>query len=178
MSSQQTQARPGGMRSLYADLLGPDESSTSPQPPNASSPTDQSDPSKKTAQQLNAAALRFQPLRRPGQQQAAQKPKIKSGLAKLASAGPATATATATVPAPAAEAGEANSASLPAPTATYRAEDWVGDEEEEYYAAEKRQRGGRKKRKKNQRERAATNWDEIYDPSRPTNLEEWWHSDA
>lgn len=62
--------------------------------------------------------------------------------------------------------------------------DWAATEEDEYLwaaAAEKRQRGGRKaakKRKKlaaeNQRE---TDWDEIYDPARPTNVDEYLRSD-
>lgn len=49
-------------------------------------------------------------------------------------------------------------------------------------ATEKRQRGGRKaKKKKLQRQgdnqRQETDWDEIYDPSRPTNVEEYMKSD-
>jgi hypothetical protein len=49
-------------------------------------------------------------------------------------------------------------------------------------AAEKRQRGGRKaKKKKLQRQgdnqRHETDWDEIYDPSRPTNVDEYMKSD-
>jgi splicing factor 45 len=47
-----------------------------------------------------------------------------------------------------------------------------------FYGAEKRQRGGRKKRKKNRRESAVPqNWDDIYDPSRPNNYEEYKNSD-
>lgn len=45
------------------------------------------------------------------------------------------------------------------------------------YAREKRQRGGRKKRKKNSEAHAVENWDEIYDPSRPTDIEQYLHSD-
>lgn len=49
-------------------------------------------------------------------------------------------------------------------------------------ATEKRQRGGRKaKKKKLQRQgdsqRQETDWDEIYDPSRPTNVDEYMRSD-
>ena len=46
-------------------------------------------------------------------------------------------------------------------------------------AAEKRQRGGRKKRKKNHQEEriVVQNWDDIYDPSRPNNYEDYKHSD-
>lgn len=43
---------------------------------------------------------------------------------------------------------------------------------------EKRQRGGRKKRKKNREAQAfVQNWDDIYDPSRPNNYEEYRQSD-
>ena len=46
------------------------------------------------------------------------------------------------------------------------------------YHAEKRQRGGRKNRKKNRDGSAVTqNWDDIYDPSRPNNYEEYKTSD-
>lgn len=58
--------------------------------------------------------------------------------------------------------------------------DWTNDaEDDDYYAAEKRQRGGRKKRKKNNRqdEPVIQDWDDIYDPSRPNNYEEYRHSD-
>jgi len=44
---------------------------------------------------------------------------------------------------------------------------------------EKRQRGGRKKRKKNHQEERVVvqNWDDIYDPSRPNNYEDYKRSD-
>lgn len=43
---------------------------------------------------------------------------------------------------------------------------------------EKRQRGGRKKRKKAKEDsHASQNWDDVYDPSRPNNYEEYKHSD-
>lgn len=48
-------------------------------------------------------------------------------------------------------------------------------------ATEKRQRGGRKVKKKKQKQgdaqRQETDWDEIYDPSRPTNVDEYMRSD-
>lgn len=51
-------------------------------------------------------------------------------------------------------------------------------EDDDYeYAREKRQRGGRKKRKKNHETRVVQNWDDIYDPSRPTSHEEYRNSD-
>jgi splicing factor 45 len=58
--------------------------------------------------------------------------------------------------------------------------DWAAADDDDIngYAGEKRQRGGRKKRKKNREEYAiAQDWDDIYDPSRPNNYEEYKHSD-
>lgn len=62
--------------------------------------------------------------------------------------------------------------------------DWAATEEDEYiYGAvgEKRQRGGRRAKKKKTKQsddnRRGTDWDEIYDPSRPTNVEEYLRSD-
>jgi splicing factor 45 len=61
-----------------------------------------------------------------------------------------------------------------------RLADWAATEEDDfdYYVGEKRQRGGRKKRKKNREpQMVMQNWDDIYDPSRPNNYEEYRHSD-
>lgn len=46
-------------------------------------------------------------------------------------------------------------------------------------AAQKRERGGRRKKKKKHLDErpAETDWDEIYDPARPTNIEEYLRSD-
>jgi splicing factor 45 len=60
--------------------------------------------------------------------------------------------------------------------------DWTatGDDDDVngFYAGEKRQRGGRKRRKKNKEEYiVAQDWDDIYDPSRPNNYEEYKHSE-
>ena len=65
----------------------------------------------------------------------------------------------------------------PAPKTTLA--DWTAeDDADEWGFGEKRQRGGRKKRKKNKEEQhVAQNWDDIYDPSRPNNYEEYRHSD-
>jgi hypothetical protein len=46
-----------------------------------------------------------------------------------------------------------------------------------YGVGEKRQRGGRKKKKRKQDEQFETDWDEMYDPSRPTNVDEFLKSD-
>ena len=47
-----------------------------------------------------------------------------------------------------------------------------------YNTVEKRARGGRKKKKKKAEEAPIeTDWDELYDPSRPTNVDEYLRSD-
>lgn len=65
----------------------------------------------------------------------------------------------------------------PAPKTTI--DDWTATaEDDEWYQGEKRPRGGRKKRKKNKEAAVVEqNWDDIYDPSRPTNYEEYKHSE-
>lgn len=60
--------------------------------------------------------------------------------------------------------------------------DWTAEADDNdingFYAGEKRQRGGKKRRKKNKEEtRILQNWDDIYDPSRPNNYEDYKHSD-
>ena len=59
--------------------------------------------------------------------------------------------------------------------------DWTADGDDDvngFYGGEKRQRGGRKKRKKNKEETSISqNWDDIYDPSRPNNYEEYKNSE-
>ena len=60
--------------------------------------------------------------------------------------------------------------------------DWTAEDQDNdvngFYSGEKRQRGGRKKQKKNKDEsHNPQNWDDIYDPSRPNNYEDYKHSD-
>lgn len=113
-----------------------------------------------------SAALRFQPTKRP--QLSAQKPKSKPTLPK------AVPTTGADTPAP------ATAVPPPAPAVKSTLADWAGDDDDVngFYASEKRQRGGRKKRKKNREpQQFLQNWDDIYDPSRPNNYEEYKHSD-
>jgi splicing factor 45 len=67
----------------------------------------------------------------------------------------------------------------PAPPKTTLA-DWAATEEDEwrYGTGEKRQRGGKKKkRKKFGQSHHEIDWDEQYDPSKPTNVEEYLRSD-
>ncbi|KAJ5673926.1 hypothetical protein N7462_009365 [Penicillium macrosclerotiorum] len=168
MASESTPSKGGGMMSLYANLLDPSAESSpgtisrAPIAFKQSSETDAlPDESAAKKQQLNAASLRFQPTKRP--QLSTQKPKPKPALAKTAplpNTGPA-------------------SVSSAAPVKTTLA-DWAATEDDDfgYYMGEKRQRGGRKKRKKNREEQAVMqNWDDIYDPSRPNNYEEYRNSD-
>lgn len=116
------------------------------------------------------AALRFQPTKRP---QLSQKPKPKTTFPK----------------APLTEAsGQRNtslqvsgSQTISRPAKTTLA-DWTGGDDEDvngFYGGEKRQRGGRKRKKNKQREEhiAVQDWDDIYDPTRPNNYEEYKNSD-
>ncbi|CAI7564395.1 unnamed protein product [Penicillium glandicola] len=147
--------------SLYANLLSsstdtPGTISRAPvvfkQPETEAQPQDAA-----AKKQLNPASLRFQPPKRP--QLSAQKPKPKHTLPIAAPQ-----------PQP-----SANQASVPTKTTLA---DWTAVDDDDYeYAREKRQRGGRKKRKKNHETHAVQNWDDIYDPSRPTSHTEYRQSD-
>lgn len=58
--------------------------------------------------------------------------------------------------------------------------DWTADDDDVngFYMGEKRQRGGRKKRKKNKEEAPVMqDWDDIYDPARPNNYDEYKNSE-
>lgn len=107
---------------------------------------------------------------------AAQKPKAKTSLQKPSAPAPTP------PPPPSAPNGlDSIDASSRAPAKTTLA-DWTAEGDEHdvngFYAGEKRQRGGRKKRKKNKEEsHLVQNWDDIYDPSRPNNYEDYKHSD-
>ncbi len=127
------------------------------------------------------ASLRFQPTKRP--QIAAQKAKAKAIASKFAPPP----TSKSAIPPPPATEGETlppdqPSAPLPAPSKTTIA-DWttaVADDQNatDFYSGEKRIRGGRKKRKKNRApEEVIQNWDDIYDPSRPNNYEDYKNSE-
>jgi len=82
--------------------------------------------------------------------------------------------------------GEDSAASVkpatPKPVVKTTLEDWVGDDEDVngFYnnTNKERQRAGRKKRKKNKATPPPpTNWDDIYDPLRPNNYEEYKEGD-
>ncbi|KAH7223695.1 hypothetical protein BKA60DRAFT_632381 [Fusarium oxysporum] len=152
---------PQGGLSLYENLLDPnDTSSTSATISSAPVLYSQAeDTSAEIAVKKPIdPALRFQPIRRPQVKQAKPKPAF---------------------PKPAVSKQALNSAT-PAPVQPKTTlADWAATEEDEwmYGMGEKRQRGGRKKKKKRQQEEFETNWDDIYDPTRPTNVEEYLHSD-
>lgn len=131
------------------------------------------------------SALRFQPIRRP---QIPQKKPAKPSFPKSippSSTGPDTSRANG-----ANDSADATATPPPGhgapPTQRSTLADWAATEEDDYMystgATEKRQRGGRKAKKKKQQkqgdnQRQETDWDEIYDPSRPTNVEEYMKSD-
>lgn len=115
------------------------------------------------------AALRFQPTKRP--QPAQQKVKSKPNFAKIPSSSGADAPLV-----------ESKAAPPTAPAFKSTIEDWAGDDDdavEDYNASVKRDRMSRKKRKKQRHEEkmAAQNWDDIYDPSRPNNYEDYKNSE-
>jgi len=136
------------------------------------------------------ASLRFQPTKRP--QITAQKAKAKAIASRFApppatsssiTAGNNTTTSsTSNQPDPSQNASVEQPLLQPVAPKTSLA-DWVAtasDDEDVYdfYQGEKRQRGGRKKRKKNKENAVvAQHWDDIYDPSRPNNYDEYKHSE-
>ncbi|KAL6714957.1 hypothetical protein ACLMJK_007217 [Lecanora helva] len=172
-------SRPGGL-SLYANLLNSSSTKDAPagtisrapvvfkQPAGGDAQQDRAAGEKQ--QQISAASLRFQPTKRP--QLSAQKPKPKPSQQKSAASA---------VPSAAVSSSETPSVNARPPAKTTLA-DWTAEADENdvngFYGGEKRQRGGRKKRKKNKEEsQVLQNWDDIYDPSRPNNYEDYKHSD-
>ncbi|KAJ8059904.1 hypothetical protein OCU04_011527 [Sclerotinia nivalis] len=163
--------------SLYANLLDPSSSDTPGSITKGpvvfkTGPASAEDEASAKKPQIDAAALRFQPTRRP--QLSSQKPKAKSSFPKVTPVNPS---ATEPSNAPLVKA-PASNAAKPASKSTLA--DWAADDDDVngFYVGEKRQRGGRKRRKKNREEQAvAQDWDDIYDPSRPNNYEEYKNSD-
>lgn len=173
--SGQSPPNPGGGLSLYADLLDPpgDSSASISRAPQVSQQALDAvkEQEAAAAAKKTDAALRFQPIqniRRP--QQKIQKPKgtfPKVAAASTTSNAPGSiGIATGTGHTPAA-----------APVKSTLA-DWAntGDDDEWMYAGDKRPRGNKKKKKKTGGP-VETDWNEIYDPSRPTNVEEYLRSD-
>ncbi|CAG8021310.1 unnamed protein product [Penicillium salamii] len=163
MTSDSAKGPPKGGMSLYANLLGDstDAPGTISRAPVVFKQTSEPEPQEDSAakkQHVNPASLRFQPTKRPQQSTQRSKPKPK----------------VAPQPTP-------NQPSVPVKTTMA---DWTSREEDdqEYYGGNngnKRQRGGRKKRKKNPHEQVhvAEDWDAPYDPTWPTNYQEYRNSD-
>ncbi|EJT77613.1 hypothetical protein GGTG_02719 [Gaeumannomyces tritici R3-111a-1] len=184
----------GAAMSLYANLLDPKAAD----PASAPRPAGEKGAGGGAAVKkpmLDPATLRLQPMRRP---QPAQKLKPKTSVvfpkaAPPVAAAPAAATSSSsstTTAAPGAPptaappaAPDANAPAAAAePPARSSLADWAATEEDEYMygTGDKRQRGGRKAKKNKNRDGGSgleTNWDDLYDPSRPTNIEEYLRSD-
>ncbi|KAI1380850.1 hypothetical protein F4677DRAFT_200451 [Hypoxylon crocopeplum] len=166
MAAQQPPPPRTGL-SLYANLLDPDGDSSASisRAPVVSREALDAVKEQEASKRPVDSALRFQPhpqIRRP--QQKTQKPK-----ASFPKAPPMLTNAS----------NVAGGAAPQAPPKS-RLADWVPTEEDEYMygTGEKRARGGRKKKKKKADEvPVETDWDEIYDPSRPTNVDEYLQSD-
>lgn len=173
---QQQPARPF---SLYDNLVDPND----PSPPPAISsapvlyhqPGASDSPAPASAKKPIDPSLRFQPIRRPQVKQAKPKATFPKAIPKSASTLPAAQSAAANPSAPPA------ATNLPASLPKSSLADWAPTEEDEwrYGTGEKHQRGGRKKRnkKRDHQNTFETDWDEIYDPSRPTNIDEYMRSD-
>ncbi|KAF6844061.1 g-patch DNA repair protein [Colletotrichum musicola] len=159
----------GGL-SLYANLLEP---AAGPAATISSAPVrygqDGGDAKDEAAaKKLTDPSLRFQPIRRP---QAKSSKPTKPSFPKTITGAPTTTSA----PQP-------TQAAPPPPPPKSTLADWTATEEDEwrYGTADRHQhqRGGRRKKKKKQHgQPAETNWDDIYDPSKPTNVEEYLRSD-
>lgn len=164
--------RRGGL-SLYDNLTDPNDPNSSSSATISSKPVlyNQNEPASAAEAAASKAAnpaLHFQPIRRPQVKQPAKaKPSFPKSIPK--STAPVTATAEAALP----------QTTGPAPPKSSLA-DWAATEEDEwmYGTGEKRQRGGRRKKKKRQEDfHVETDWDELYDPTRPTNIDEYMKSD-
>ncbi|EPE05668.1 g-patch dna repair protein [Ophiostoma piceae UAMH 11346] len=185
---------PRGGMSLYADLL--DGGSA-----DASTEKTTTPPAPKQPEAPKNPALRFQPvIRRPQQAKAKAKPKLPvipptaaTGLAQTAAL-PATAVPTTTSSLPSiAFAPPSNRTTLADWTKGGDGDDDDDDDGDAYQGGSGigssnqkwQQRGGRKRKKKRHEDKhgmgrgadAYVDWDELYDPTRPTILEAYLHSD-
>ncbi|KAF5507375.1 DNA-damage-repair/toleration protein DRT111 [Colletotrichum aenigma] len=167
----------GGL-SLYANLLDPAADSSSATISSAPVRYNQDVSSgdakdEAAAKKLIDPSLRFQPIRRP--QVKSSKPAKPTFPKQIPGAAPSSTTATST--------GAATATAAPAPPPKTTLADWTATTEDDdfrYAGPQDRshQRGGRrKKKKKNHDQHVETNWDDIYDPSKPTNVEEYLRSD-
>ncbi|KAI1365745.1 hypothetical protein F5Y08DRAFT_303014 [Xylaria arbuscula] len=168
--------RNGGGLSLYANLLEPEGNAPGSisRAPVVSQQAIDAVKEQEAAKNPVGSALRFQPhqqIRRP--QQKTQKPKAAFPKV-LPTAGNAASTAT-----PSSTETKGQNQANAAPVKSSLA-DWAANDDDEYMygTGEKRPRGGRRKKKKKlDAMPTETDWDEIYDPARPTQLDEYLRSD-
>lgn len=164
--------------SLYDNLLDPND--PAPQATISSAPVlyGQAESAAEAKKSLDPA-LRFQPIRRLPVKQAAKAKGTAFPKPIPASNSVGTADLSTNAAQSAPHAPMASTASTAGQPAKSTLADWAATEEDEwrYGVGEKRQRGGRKKKKKLQQIQAETDWDEIYDPARPTNIDEYLKSD-
>ncbi|KAI8195383.1 DNA-damage-repair/toleration protein DRT111 [Colletotrichum sp. SAR 10_70] len=166
----------GGL-SLYANLLDPAADASSATISSApvrynqdASSGDAKDEA--AAKKLIDPSLRFQPIRRP--QVKSSKPAKPTFPKQIPGAAPSSTTATSAA---------ATATAAPAPPPKTTLADWTATTEDDDFRYggppdRSHQRGGRrKKKKKNHDQHVETNWDDIYDPSKPTNVEEYLRSD-
>ncbi|KAG5927411.1 hypothetical protein E4U42_002283 [Claviceps africana] len=157
--------------SLYDNLLDPND----PAPPAtiSSAPVLYNQTSSVEARKPLDPALRFQPIRRPPVKQAKPVATFPKAIPTSAKSLGGTEAAVSSAPS------SADPSSSSGPPAKSSLADWTATEEDawKYGLTEKRQRGGRKKKKKRQNAQLETDWDEIYDPTRPTNIDEYLRSD-
>ncbi|KAI9893328.1 MAG: hypothetical protein M1814_000458 [Vezdaea aestivalis] len=166
----------GGMSSLYANLLDPsanDDASITRAPvvfkQTSTESATQEEANKQQSNTAAAAALRFQPNFRRPQPNSNQRSKAKAPVVK-----PVTAVSALDLK-PVAETSQKPSSNNLARWTSLDDDDDVNG-----FYADKPQRGGRKKRKKNKQDSAAIirqDWDDIYDPARPNNYEEFKNSE-
>ncbi|KAI0509432.1 hypothetical protein F5B22DRAFT_617013, partial [Xylaria bambusicola] len=167
--------RSGGL-SLYANLLEPESNAPGSisRAPVVSQEAIDAVKEQEASKPPVGSALRFQPhqqIRRP--QQKIQKP--KAAFPKVLPTASNTTSAAASANAEVRAQNAANTAPVKSSLA-----DWAANEDDEYMygTGEKRPRGGRRKKKKKlEAMPMETDWDEIYDPSRPTNVDEYLRSD-
>jgi hypothetical protein len=159
---------PRGVFSLYGDLLDPSDASSSATISSAPVVYTQVETADLTPKKPIDPALRFQPIRRPQVKQ--QKPK-QSALLRAVPKPTAVPVST-----PAAPVASTNSSAAPAKSTLA---DWAatGEDDLQYGLGEKRQRGGRKNKKKRQQAHAETDWEDMYDPTRTTGVDEFTRSD-
>lgn len=172
MAAPQPPPPPKAAFSLYGNLQDPNDPPASATI--SSAPVMYNQGGSADTKRSQDPALRFQPIRRPPVKQ----PKTKATFPKAITTSKTLGTVE-VLSSSSAGLGSAAATATAAPPTKSSLADWAATEADEwrYGVGEKRQRGGRKKKKRPQHMPAETDWDEIYDPARPTNVEEYLKSD-